>query len=105
MKNDVARLVSSGNLAGSTTTLRRALLYLKTASALPLPKLAWMDSFLPAKLLGVDGVLGSLEKGKVADIVVLDEEFAVKAVFVRGEQLLGVQQLQALCNGRLLDGG
>ena len=89
VKDGIARLVSSGNLAGSTTTLRRAMFSLKTIFGLPLPKLAWMGSLLPAKLLGVDRVLGSLEKGKIADIVVLDEAFNVRAVFIGGEQVLG----------------
>ena len=89
VKNGIARLVSSGNLAGSTTTLRHALFYLKSIFGLSLPKLAWMGSLLPAKLLGVDRVLGSLEKGKIADIVVLDEAFNVRAVFIGGEQVLG----------------
>lgn len=87
VQGGIARLISSGNLAGSTTTLRLSLFNLWKRFGFSLPQLAWMGSLLPAKLLGIDNVLGSLEKGKFADIVVLDELFSVRAVFVEGEKV------------------
>lgn len=87
IRGGVARLVSSGSLAGSTVSLKHALLNLRKIFELPLPQLAWMGSLLPARLLGMEGNLGSLERGKIADIVVLDKDFVVKAVFVDGQEV------------------
>lgn len=87
VRKGIARLASSGNLAGSTTTLRLSLFNLWREFRFSLSQLAWMGSLLPAKLLGVDRVLGSLEKGKLADIVVLDDSFTVRAVFVEGRKV------------------
>ena len=47
-----------------------------------------MASLLPAKLLKIDDKLGSLEKGKIADIVVFDENFRVQSVFQEGRKVL-----------------
>ena len=41
----------------------------------------------PARALGLDGERGSIEVGKIADAVVLDEDLNVKHVIVRGELL------------------
>jgi N-acetylglucosamine-6-phosphate deacetylase len=46
-----------------------------------------MASLLPAKLLKIDDRLGSLEKNKIADIVVFDENFRVQGVFLAGEKI------------------
>ena len=87
MRDGIARMVSTGNLAGSTLTLDRALYNLKRLFDLSLPELARMASLLPAKLLKIDDKLGSLEKGKIADIVVFDENFRVQGVFLAGKKI------------------
>ncbi|MBL9081753.1 MAG: amidohydrolase family protein, partial [Planctomycetales bacterium] len=40
----------------------------------------------PARIIGHDHDLGSLEPGKRADVVVLDEKLHVKRVFVGGAE-------------------
>ncbi|WP_369017609.1 N-acetylglucosamine-6-phosphate deacetylase [Thermatribacter velox] len=87
MKDGIARMVSTGSLAGSTLTLDQALYNLKQLFDLSLPELARMASLLPAKLLKIDDRLGSLEKNKIADIVVFDENFRVQGVFLAGEKI------------------
>ncbi|MGQ9623604.1 MAG: N-acetylglucosamine-6-phosphate deacetylase [Candidatus Caldatribacteriaceae bacterium] len=86
VEEGVARVVSSGSLAGSTTSLRRALFNLRKIFDFPLPYLASLGSLYPARLLGMEDTLGSLEKGRKADIVVFDEAFNVRGVFLEGEK-------------------
>ena len=43
-----------------------------------------MASLTPARIAGRDDRIGSLESGKLADIVVLDWDFEVRRVFVGG---------------------
>ena len=88
VKGGGAKMISTGSLAGSVLTLDQALYNLKQFFDLSLPELARMASLLPAKLLKIDDKLGSLEKGKIADIVVFDENFRVQSVFQEGRKVL-----------------
>ena len=47
-------------------------------------ELAQMASTNPARLLGLDGVCGSIEVGKRADLVALDQQGNVKLTIVAG---------------------
>ncbi|MCX7667853.1 MAG: amidohydrolase family protein, partial [Atribacterota bacterium] len=82
-----AELTKSQSLAGSVCLLNQALRHLHQHVGLSLPQLATVGSFLPAKLLGYDNILGSIEKGKQADLVVFDGAFAVQATFIEGEKV------------------
>ena len=46
-----------------------------------------MATLTPAKIAGQDKNLGSLEKGKLADILVLDQDLSVKRVFIEGNEI------------------
>ena len=48
----------------------------------PLPHVVRMASLTPARIAGWNDRIGSLETGKQADIVVLDQDFKVRRVFV-----------------------
>ena len=43
----------------------------------------------PAKAIGIFSRVGSLEPGKRANVVVLDQNLELKDVFFRGEQVRG----------------
>jgi len=43
-----------------------------------------MATLTPAKILGVDRSLGSLEVGKQADLVLLDQQLEVRGVWMSG---------------------
>lgn len=84
----VARLTEGGSIAGSTLTLDRALRRAVTVDGLPVADAVRALSTTPARLLGVDDRVGSLEPGKDADLVVLDGEFTVAAVMRHGRWLV-----------------
>ena len=54
---------------------------------IPLPEVIRMVSLTPARILGVEREIGSLEVGKKADLVVMDAELNVKSVYVGGERV------------------
>ena len=47
--------------------------------------LAQMASVNPARLLGIDNVCGSIEVGKRADLVALDQDGNVKLTIIAGQ--------------------
>ncbi|MFR0353366.1 N-acetylglucosamine-6-phosphate deacetylase [Streptomyces sediminimaris] len=87
----VARLVEGGSIAGSTLTMDRAFKRAVTVDGLPVRDVVAAASANPAKLLGMYDTVGSLEPGKDADLVVLDEHFDLKGVMRRGEWVVDPQ--------------
>jgi N-acetylglucosamine-6-phosphate deacetylase len=81
----VARLVEGGSIAGSTLTLDRAFRRAVTVDRLPVQDVVAALSANPARLLGMDDRVGSLEPGKDADLVLLDADFTLKGVMRRGD--------------------
>ncbi|MEJ8658110.1 N-acetylglucosamine-6-phosphate deacetylase [Streptomyces sp. MS1.AVA.4] len=84
VKEGVARLVEGGSIAGSTLTLDTAFRRAAAVDGLPVEDIVQAISANPARLLGVDDRVGSLEVGKDADLVVLDAEFGLKGVMRKG---------------------
>ncbi|MFJ9147068.1 N-acetylglucosamine-6-phosphate deacetylase [Streptomyces sp. NPDC102270] len=87
----VARLVEGGSIAGSTLTLDRAFKRAVTIDRLPVEDVVAAISANPARLLGMDDRIGSLEPGKDADLVLLDHHFDLKGVMRRGEWVVDPQ--------------
>ncbi|HET6858258.1 MAG TPA: N-acetylglucosamine-6-phosphate deacetylase [Streptomyces sp.] len=84
VKDGVARLVDGGSIAGSTLTLDTAFRRAVTVDGLPVDDVVRSISANPARLLGVDDRVGSLEPGKDADLVVLDADFRLTGVMHKG---------------------
>ncbi|MEJ1200913.1 MULTISPECIES: N-acetylglucosamine-6-phosphate deacetylase [unclassified Streptomyces] len=87
----VARLVEGGSIAGSTLTLDRAFKRAVTVDGLPVEDVVAAISANPARLLGLADRVGSLEPGRDADLVVLDDAFDLVGVMRRGEWVVDPQ--------------
>ena len=84
----VARLVHGGSLAGSTLTMDAAFRN-AIACGLTLGAASRAASFNPARVLGLNGEIGSLRPGTRANAVVLDSAFEVVAVIADGAVVEG----------------
>ena len=79
----VARLASSGMLAGSTATLADCLRRATSVAGVPLAEAVRAVTSTPAAMAGLASV-GALAPGAFADLVVLSEELDVERVMRRG---------------------
>ncbi len=87
LKNGEARLVESGNLAGSTLWMGAGLRNVHEVTGIPLKDLVRTTSWNQAIEQGWGGELGKVEKGFTADLVVINpKNWRPSAVFVNGEQ-------------------
>lgn len=80
-------LLADGTIAASVDTMEHSLHHFLKATGLPLADVIRMATVNPAKELGVYETMGSLEKGKLADMTIFDEKFDVKMTFVGGERV------------------
>ncbi len=84
----VARLASDtpggGSIAGSTLTMDVAFRRTVREVGRSLVDAALTASLTPARVLGLDGEIGSITVGKYADLVVLDDDLSVGGVMKRG---------------------
>lgn len=83
VRNGVCKL-KSGELAGSTLTMDRAVRNTMKSVGLPLRTAIKMATINPAVAIGIDKNKGSLEPSKDADIVVIDKEVNVYLTIVKG---------------------
>jgi N-acetylglucosamine-6-phosphate deacetylase len=60
----------------------------RAATGAPLVEVVRMASLTPARIAGCDGERGSIEAGKLADLVVLDRDLEVRQVYVRGQRVV-----------------
>ncbi|MFD5321184.1 N-acetylglucosamine-6-phosphate deacetylase [Streptomyces sp. NPDC127098] len=81
----VARLRDVGAIAGSALTLDVAFRRAVTVNGVSVSDAVRALSVNPARLLGLDHRIGSIEEGKDADLVVFDADYALVGVMRRGE--------------------
>ena len=84
-KEGIQCLMADGTIAGSVLNLNDAVFNLYDNSELEIYEAGACASLNPAKALGEDGEIGSLEEGKRADIIIADEKFAVSMTILGGE--------------------
>lgn len=75
----------NGGLAGSKMTMDMACRNIMASTNCGIAQAFIMASLNPAKVIGMDKEIGSVEKGKKADIIFVDDKFNVKKVMLRGE--------------------
>ena len=84
IEDGVAKLVSRVSFAGSIATMDHALRVAHVKYGIPLCDVVRAMTLTPARLAGADVRKGSIEVGKDADLVIMDDSFQVQRVFVRG---------------------
>ena len=84
VRDGVARLASTGAIAGSTVTSDASLRYAVGQAGVPLPEALAAVTSTPAAMLGLPGV-GRLEPGAWADLVELTDDLEVHRVMRRGQ--------------------
>ena len=85
IEDGVAKLADHSSLAGSIATMDKLVRTIAQKTDIPLADAVRMASETPARLMGVDDRKGTLQRGKDADIVVLDRNLAIRAVYSMGK--------------------
>ncbi len=93
VEDGVCKLADRSAIAGSIATMDRLIRTLVQKAGIPLDDAIRMISETPSKIMKVYDRKGSLEKGKDADIIFLDDELNLKAVISMGKIVEGTNQL------------
>ncbi|MDO5726261.1 MAG: N-acetylglucosamine-6-phosphate deacetylase [Tissierellia bacterium] len=87
VKNNEPRL-ESGNIAGSTLNLRQAVYNVVKFLQIPIHQAVKMASLNPAKAINISKDYGSIEIGKKADFIIIDQDINIKSVYKNGRLIL-----------------
>ena len=93
IEDGVCKLADRSALAGSIATMDRLIRTIVQKAEIPLQDACRMCSETPARIMGVLDRKGTLEKGKDADIIALDDDLNVRAVWAMGELVEGTNTL------------
>lgn len=85
VEDNAARIATSGALAGSTLKYYQALKNVYEVTGIPLSELIRVTSYNQAISLGLENV-GKIEKGFVADLLIVDKNFKPYTAFVSGKK-------------------
>jgi N-acetylglucosamine-6-phosphate deacetylase len=85
---DVGVTLDGSGLASGVMGMDHLVRTMHRAVRATLPAIIRMATLTPARIVGLDAEIGSLEIGKRADLVVLNESLEVEAVYIGGEQIL-----------------
>ena len=80
-------------MVGSIATMDVLVRTMAQNAGVPLADAVRMASETPARLMGVDDRKGSLQRGKDADLMVLDKDLNVRAVWAMGKLVEGTNKL------------
>lgn len=92
VKDNVAR-VESGSLAGSTLRLIDGVKNMVEKAKTPLQDAVNMASLNPARTLNLDKTVGSIEEGKWADIIAIDDNYNVVFTMVNGKIVHDIREV------------
>jgi len=87
LKGNEVRLKDSGVLAGSVLHLNRGVKNILDWTGLSVPEVVSMASLTPARSVGLENMVGSLEKGKQADVAIFDRNFDVIETYLKGKRV------------------
>jgi N-acetylglucosamine-6-phosphate deacetylase len=95
-KEGTLRSLENGSIAGSAMAFNYDIRNMVQVVGLPLPWAIQMASLNPAIAVGLDARKGSLEVGKDADLILIDEDIDVHLTMVRGSVIYGKGEFEAL---------
>lgn len=84
---NVARLTEGGNIAGSVTNLINCMKHAVKAMNIPLHSAVKCACVNPAKAIGIYDQYGSIETGKYANLILLDQDLNIKKILIRGTEI------------------
>ena len=76
--------LDDGTLCGSILTMNRAIMNMRRYTGAPLEEIIALATINPARVLGLDGQKGALAPGRDADLVIFDDDLAVKTTVING---------------------
>ncbi|MBR3102011.1 MAG: N-acetylglucosamine-6-phosphate deacetylase [Muribaculaceae bacterium] len=88
IEDGVCKLSDRSALAGSIATMDRLLHTIVKKAELPLQDAVRMASETPARIMGIYDRKGSLQRGKDADVLLLDDDVQLQGVFAMGERIV-----------------
>jgi N-acetylglucosamine-6-phosphate deacetylase len=81
--------LADGTIAGSATNLMQCLRVMVQDMGLPLETAVRCAAVNPAKSIGIYDRYGSIAPGKVANLVLLNQDLEVMTVILNGEEYMG----------------
>ena len=93
IEDGVCKLADHSSLVGSIATMDALVRTMVQKADIPLADAIRMASETPARLMGVSDRTGTLQKGKDADVVILDRKLNVRAVWSMGRLVPGTDTL------------
>ena len=93
IEDGVCKLADHQTLAGSIASMDKLVQTMVKSAGIPLADAVRMASETPAAVIGVADRKGTLQKGKDADIVILDKDVNVRCVFSYGKMVEGTNTL------------
>ena len=93
IEGGVCKLSDRSALAGSVATMDRLIRTLVQKAEIPLEDAIRMASETPAKIMNVYDRKGSLQRGKDADLMILDDKLDIRGVWAMGKLVDGTYTL------------
>ena len=87
VRDGAAYLADSDTLAGSISPLMECVRIVVNKIGIPLESAVKCASANPAKAIGIYDKRGSITSGKIADLVLLNEDLSISKVFLKGKPL------------------
>lgn len=80
-------VMPNGTLSGSSLTMLKAVRNCVRHCDIPFGEALNMASYYPAKLIGLDNFIGQIGVGKQANLVLINDNIELQAVFFKGESI------------------
>lgn len=87
IEDGVAKLSDRSCFAGSIATGIRLVKTLSTLAEESMVSVFKTVSYNPARIIGMEGEIGSLEVGKYGDFIIFDDDFKLDSVYISGEKV------------------